>query len=98
MLSWVCLLTTCVAHHAQGYNTVKYNDVIGKINGRLGPDYQYDRYSHASCVHDALPSLQTTCNTGQSLVNKKSYHSLQGLGGQRGCARTDDPVQAWRRS
>jgi COP9 signalosome complex subunit 1 len=27
----------------QGLNTMKYSDVIGKINGRLGPDYQYDR-------------------------------------------------------
>ena len=27
----------------QGLNTMKYSDVMGKINGRLGPDYQYDR-------------------------------------------------------
>lgn len=32
-----------VGSDEQGQNLSKYNEVIAKINNRLGPDYHYDR-------------------------------------------------------
>jgi hypothetical protein len=33
------------------YNTAKYEEVVERINGRLGPEYDIDRSAAASCYH-----------------------------------------------
>lgn len=49
--------------YMQGQNTVKYNDVINRINNRAGPEYQYDRWvaGHAGMLHFPHVLPGTSC-------------------------------------